>query len=310
MGFKKAVKYNAKLRMAIAGPAGSGKTWTALTIAKGLAGGGPIALIDTEHDSASKYADEFEFDSQGLTNFDPRNYIKAIHEAENDGYAVLIIDSLSHAWNGTGGALELVEATAKRGAAQRNKKDPNTFNAWGEVTPIQNQLIDAIVGSKIHIICTMRTKTEYVVEGNSPRKLGMAPIQRADMEYEFDVYADMNIDNTMIIQKSRCRALSGAVIPKPTIKVADVLKEWLAGPDAPVIAETPVSLIRKRVADIKVMVDGKALSFEDFYKGIFKREFESDDAITPNECTEMSRRLDAVLQARTNAKAAKEQQAS
>src|SRR5262249_29638566 len=159
---------------------------TSLILGTTIADGKPVALIDTEHGSASKYADQFPFDVLELTHFDPRRYINAIHEAEQDGYAVLIIDSLSHAWNGTGGALELVETVAKRN--QRN----NTFNAWAEVTPLQNKLIDTILGSPLHIIATLRTKTEYVIEqvnGKSvPRKVGMAPIQRADVDYEFDIY--------------------------------------------------------------------------------------------------------------------------
>jgi KaiC/GvpD/RAD55 family RecA-like ATPase len=97
MPFKKAIKHNALLRMAIAGIAGSGKTYTSLTLATALANGSPVALIDTEHGSASKYADTFQFDVLELSNFNPQNYIDAIHEAEQAGYAVLIIDSLSHA---------------------------------------------------------------------------------------------------------------------------------------------------------------------------------------------------------------------
>jgi hypothetical protein len=236
MAFHKAVKHAAKLRLAIAGPAGSGKTFTSLTLATALANGGSIALIDTEHGSASKYADLFTFDTLELSNFNPNHYIKAIREAEQAGYTVLVIDSLSHAWNGVGGALELVDTVAKRAAAQRNK-DPNSFNAWGEVTPLQNRLIDTILGSSLHIIATMRTKTEYVVETvngkSTPRKIGMAPIQRADVEYEFDIYADMDIDNTMIIQKSRCSALYGQVLAKPDGSLAEVIQTWLAGPPAP-----------------------------------------------------------------------------
>jgi hypothetical protein len=233
MPFKPAVKRNAKLRLAIAGIAGSGKTFTSLTLATALADGKPIALIDTEHGSASKYADDFHFDVLELTNFDPRNYIHAIHEAEQAGYAVLIIDSLSHAWNGTGGALELVESIARRVAAQR-KKEPNTFNAWSDVTPLQNKLINTILASPIHIIATMRSKTEYIVEKDAdgksvPRKVGMAPIQRADVEYEFDIYADMDASNTMIIQKSRCSVLSNQIIAKPDGSLAEVIQAWLEG---------------------------------------------------------------------------------
>lgn len=391
MVFKKAVKYGAKLRLALAGPAGSGKTWTALTIAKGLADGGSIAVIDTEHGSASKYADDFVFDVLEMTNFDPRNYIKAIHEAEQAGYAVLIIDSLSHAWNGTGGALELVDATAKKNLKNEAPK-PNTFNAWGEVTPIQNKMIDAILGSKIHIICTMRTKQEYIVNGNAPRKLGMAPIQRADIEYEFDIYADMDIDNTMIIQKSRCRPLSGKVIPKPGAKVVEILATWLKGAPIPIVTAPPaadappvvivpvpvqqqeadmpiseqqlgsirklcehlgkpepenltsmkflearkviqqltteykearqksvpttnntqeitVAFIKKRLAQVRVIVNSKPLTFPEFYEGVAKKTFESDDAISPEECQQMNRRLDAVVQGRQNVRTAEAQPA-
>jgi AAA domain len=233
MPFQKAVKRNSKLRMAIAGIAGSGKTFTSLTLATALAKGSSIALIDTEHGSASKYADQFSFDSLELSNFDPRNYINAIHEAERDGYAVLIIDSLSHAWNGTGGALELVESIARKVAARRDKT-PNTFNAWSDVTPLQNKLIDTILASSIHIIATMRSKTEYIVEKDAdgkqvPRKVGMAPIQRADVEYEFDIYADMDAANNMIIQKSRCSALYGQIYSKPESSLAEVIQTWLKG---------------------------------------------------------------------------------
>ncbi len=232
MSFKKAQKFEAKLRLALAGPAGSGKTYTALILATALADGQEIAVIDTERGSASKYADLFSFDVMELDSFHPDKFVAGIHEAEQAGYAVLVIDSLSHAWNGIGGLLEIVEAITKRSQSK------NSFNAWGEATPIQNRLIDAITRSPLHIIVTMRSKTEYVVEMGSngktaPRKVGTAPIQRDNVEYEFDVFADLDIENTLIVQKSRCPALSGAVIAKPDAKVADILKAWLSGEPAP-----------------------------------------------------------------------------
>lgn len=233
MAFKKAVKHDARLRMSISGPSGSGKTWTALTLATRLAGNEPFAVLDTERGSASKYADDFSFDVMELDTFDPRNYVKAIHEAEEAGYTVLVIDSLTHAWNGTGGLLDIVDAIAKR------KYGNNTFAAWKDATPIQNALIDAITSAKVHVIVTMRSKQEYVLEKDertgktAPKKAGMAPIQRDGFEYELDVAVDMDIDNTMIVQKSRCSKLAGQIIPKPDSKVADILKEWLRG--APVV---------------------------------------------------------------------------
>lgn len=298
VSFKKAVKHESFLRMAIAGPSGSGKTFTALSLAHTLAGGKPVAVIDTERGSASKYADMFpEFDVVGLENFNPNNYIEAIMLAEQSGYGVLVIDSLSHAWNGPGGLLEMVENISKRG----NK---SSFNAWGEATPLQNKMIDVITRSRLHIICTMRTKTEYVVEVNergksAPRKVGTSPIQRADIEYEFDVYADMNTENDMIVHKSRCPQLSGAVISKPDSRVADQLLEWLRGVPAPVMpvvesldtVPTP-SQLRIRFSSLGITTkSGAPATFEHVKYGLFKKEL-TDDELTPDQCAAISAYLD------------------
>ena len=246
MAFKRAQKFESKLRLALAGPSGSGKTFTALTLATALANGQPVAVIDTERGSASKYSDMFEFDVMELDTFHPDKFTQGIKEAEQAGYAVLVIDSLSHAWNGTGGLLEIVEAVAKR------SKSGSTFNAWGEATPIQNRLIDTITRSKMHIICTMRSKQEYVLEtvnGKTvPRKVGMAPVQRGDMEYEFDVFGEMDYENNLIIQKSRCPTLSGQVIAKPDGRVAEVLKAWLQGEAPPVQEVSPSEVAAVKTA--------------------------------------------------------------
>jgi energy-coupling factor transporter ATP-binding protein EcfA2 len=243
MAFVKAVKTESKIRMALAGPSGSGKTYTALTLAAALADGGKVAVIDTERGSASKYADIFpEFDVMELDSYHPDKFVQGIHEAEQAGYSVLVIDSLTHAWNGPGGMLEIVDAIAKR------SKSGNTYMAWGEATPIQNRLIDGITRAKIHIIATMRSKTEYILEKDdrtgktSPRKVGMAPQQRDNFEYEFDIFGEMDYENSLIIQKTRCSVLAGQVIPKPDGKVADIIKTWLHGAPAPVTpAPAPVA---------------------------------------------------------------------
>lgn len=235
MGFVKAVKHSAKLRMSLSGPSGSGKTYTALTLATALAGeGGSVAVIDTERGSASKYADLFNFDVMELDSFSPEKFVAGIHEAEQAGYSVVVIDSLSHAWNGTGGLLEIVDGIARR------KYQGNTFAAWKDATPLQNALIDAITRAQLHVIVTMRSKQEYALERDErtgktqPKKVGLAPIQRDGMEYEMDVAADLDVDNTLVIQKSRCSALSGQVISKPDAGVAEILKAWLDGAPAPV----------------------------------------------------------------------------
>ncbi len=240
MAFVKATKHEAKLRLALAGPSGFGKTYTALQLATHL--GGPIAVVDTERGSARKYADLFTFDVLELDSFHPQGYIDAIHDAEAAGYAVLILDSLSHAWTGKDGALELVDKAAKRLATTYRSGKEDSFAAWREVTPIHNALVDAMVQSRLHLIVTLRTKTEYVVETKdgrtAPRKIGLAPIQRDGLEYEFDVFADLDQDNTLIVRKTRCPALAGGVFAKAGKDVAAILNTWLQGTPLPA---TPAS---------------------------------------------------------------------
>lgn len=232
--FTPATKKQAKARIALEGPSGSGKTYSALRIATGL--GGRIAVLDTEHGSASKYADEFRFDTLALTAYDPRTLIDALAAAGSAGYDVFIVDSLSHFWMGVDGMLEQVDRAAKRSAGG------NTFGGWKDVSPIERRMIDAMLAYPGHLIVTMRTKTEWVIEENDrgrkvPRKVGMKAVQRDGIEYEFDVVGDLNQDNELVISKSRCKVLSGQVIPRPGGDLAKVLREWLddgspAGPTA------------------------------------------------------------------------------
>lgn len=238
--FTKATKTSARLRMALAGPAGSGKTYTALTLAQYIAQGGRVAVIDTERGSASKYADRFDFDALELESYHPQRYIDAIAAAGAAGYAVLVIDSLSHAWMGRDGALELVDRAAKR------SQSGNSFGAWREVTPLHNALVDAMIGAPLHLIATLRSKTDYVQERDDRgrtvvRKVGLAPVQRDGLEYEFDVYGDLTHDNTLLVGKTRCAELTGAVIEKPGKPLADALLAWVTGgaPAAPTKPPTP-----------------------------------------------------------------------
>jgi hypothetical protein len=225
--FRKAIKWHAKLRFAVCGPAGSGKTYTVLKLATGL--GGPMALIDTERGSASKYADIFEFDVLELGSYDPARLIEIIDEVAEKGYRALCIDSLSHFWMGKDGELDKVDRAARR------MQTPNSFAAWKEVTPLHNALIDKIVSAPLHILVSMRSKAEWIIDRDertgktAPRKVGLAPVMRDGIEYEFDVCGDMDQENTLVITKSRCPKLAGGVFPKPGKELADLLKEWLGG---------------------------------------------------------------------------------
>ena len=246
--FKKAVKLESKLRMALMGPPGAGKSYTALKIGSILAEGGRVAVIDTEHGSASKYSDIWNFDTLELDTFSPAVYIDAIHAAEDAGYDILIIDSISHAWNGKGGALEMVDREAAK------MKVPNTFAAWAQITPMQNKLIDAITAAKMHLIVTMRSKVEYIQTSDERgrtiiKKVGMAPIQRDGFEFEFDVVGDMALDNSLNITKTRCSALAGQMFAKPGVEVAEILMEWLKGvAPTPRVQEQPTTVTS---ADLK-----------------------------------------------------------
>jgi AAA domain len=236
--FRRAVKHGANLRFAVCGPSGSGKTYTLLTLASEL--GGPIALLDTEHGSASKYADIFEFDVLELDSYDPLRLIELIDDAVEHQYRVLCIDSLSHFWIGKDGELEKVDRAVRR------MQTPNSFAAWKQVTPIHNALIDKIISAPLHVLVSMRSKTEWILDRDDrgktvPRKVGLAPVMRDGIEYEFDVCGEMDQENTLQVTKSRCPKLSGGVFPKPGRELADVLKDWLGTGAAPDQVRQPPS---------------------------------------------------------------------
>ena len=230
MVFQKATKEKAKLRMALTGPSGSGKTYTALTLAQYL--GKKVCVVDTEGNSASKYANLFDFCTLSLTDCHPNNFIKAIDAAVAEGFDVIILDSLSHAWNGKNGLLELAD--------REKMKLTNQFQAWAKMAPIQNALTNKLLTAPIHILTTLRVKTAYDMQEENgkkrPVKIGLAPVQKEGIEYEFDVLAEMTPENTMIISKTRCPELNGQVFNKPGKEVADILNGWLNDGAEPVKA--------------------------------------------------------------------------
>lgn len=237
-GFRKAERRKAKLRLGLVGPAGSGKTYGALLIAMGL--GGKIALIDTENGSGDLYAHLGDYDVCTLdAPYTVQKYLTAIEEAEQAGYSVLIIDSLSHAWAGEGGLLDQQGKIADSGRG-------NSYTAWRQVTPWHNKLVEAMLTSKCHIIATMRAKTEYVQEKNDKgkteiRKVGMAPVQRDGMDYEFGVVFDLDVNHNATVSKDRTTLFDGQIF-RPSRKTGEALRDWLeSGTDSPVPAGQPTS---------------------------------------------------------------------
>lgn len=251
--FQKATRKKQKARIALIGTSGSGKTYTALKMAKELAHGGGIAVLDTEHGSASKYSgDVADFDVAELVTYSPQNYIDHIEGAADAGYPVLIIDSLSHAYSGKDGLLAQVD---KRGGQ---------FSAWKDVTPMQHALVDAILSYPGHVIVTMRAKTEYVVEQNSkgksaPRKVGLAPVQRDGMEYEFDITGMMDDQNNLTITKTRCSRLANQVFSMPGAEIAQIIEAWLDdGVDAAEAAVTALVAVYEAATDEGSFRDAQA----------------------------------------------------
>jgi hypothetical protein len=238
---KRATRSENKLRMALIGPSGSGKTYTALRVLFNLLGEtGKILLVDTERGSGSLYAGEapdgyaWVYDVIELPDFAPETYIEAIEIAQQAGYEGIIIDSLSHAWMGINGLLEQVDKIAKV------KKYQSSFAAWKDVAPRERMLWDAVLSCGMHMVATMRTKTEYGTEEyqvngktkTRPVKIGLAPIQRGDIEYEFTFFGTMTMDQEMVIDKTRCSRLRNTVWKEPGAEVAAIIRDWLGSADA------------------------------------------------------------------------------
>ena len=231
--FKKAERKKAKLRLGISGASGAGKTYSALLIAKGLVKDfSKVALIDTENGSGELYSNLGEYSVATIRPpFAPDKYIEAIKAAEQAGFEVIIIDSLSHAWTGEGGLLDMHDK------ATRAAKSANSYTAWREVTPKHNQLIDTILQSTAHMIVTTRAKSEYVLQDDNgrkvPKKVGMSPIFRDGLEYEMTVFIDMSQDHIASASKDRTKLFDGKSFI-PTSDTGKTLLEWLeSGADQP-----------------------------------------------------------------------------
>ncbi|MEM3101705.1 MAG: ATP-binding protein [Candidatus Nitrosotenuis sp.] len=221
--FQKAQRARAKARIGISGPSGSGKTYSSLAIATGL--GKKIALIDTENGSASLYADKFEFDVAELTSpYTPEKFISYIDLAEKAGYDVIIVDSLSHAWRGEGGILEIHNRISE--------SLHNSLAAWREVSPMHNRLVEKIIQSPAHIITTFRSRQEYVViEDDSGKKMvkkvGMAPIFKDGIEYEFTIFFELTHEHLAVVSKDRTDLFANQPPFIPARETGAILKEWL-----------------------------------------------------------------------------------
>lgn len=218
---KKAVRQQTKLKVGVFGPSGSGKTYSALLLASGLADWSKIAVIDTENGSADLYAQLGEYNTLTLSApFSPERYIEAIQTCEKAGMDVIVIDSVSHEWDGTGGCLEIVDQLGGQ------------FQHWKKVTPRHNKFIQAILQSPCHVITTARKKQDYAMETENGKtkvtKVGLKEVTREGFEYELTLAFDLNIKHLASASKDR----TGLFMDNPefiiTKETGETLKKWVS----------------------------------------------------------------------------------
>jgi hypothetical protein len=222
--FEPAVKAALKGRVALVGPSGSGKTWTGLTTASALAQGGRIAVIDTNRRQSLHYADLWKFDVAHMRTFHPDNLTSALGDCS--GYDAVMVDTWSSFWSGPDGMLEQVDLAS-------DGKPGSTFNnGWKTMRPAELRMMEAMMSFPGHLIVTIRTKTEWLVgqvDGKlKPVKVGTKPEQRENLEYEFDLVANMDPQNALTVVKSHCPPLNNAVVAKPTEEFGFTFLQWLS----------------------------------------------------------------------------------
>jgi len=226
MELKKSLRNEAKLRLSLQGGAGSGKSMSALLLAYGMTGRWEsIAVIDTERGSANLYSNLGPYYVLNLEEpFTPEKYISGIKLCEQSGIEVIIIDSISHEWSGKGGCLEIHEQVTTR------MKIPNSFTAWNFVSPLHQSFIDAILQSSCHVITTIRTKTEYVInERNgrfSPQKLGLSPVTRDGYEYEMTISLEIDDEHNATCSKDRTGLFSDKGKFRITSETGQTIANW------------------------------------------------------------------------------------
>lgn len=228
------------LRLFLCGAGGSGKTYSALAIACALAerlGLGPVHVIDSEHGSALRYAMSpktgrgFNFIHTPMPDGDysPATYERAIAHVLGQGARVVLVDSISHEWDGANGCLETVDRIAD--AAERSGRKPDNFSAWRTVSPMHRHFIESLLSAPAHVICTIRAKTKYKSSRENGKlkfeKEGEGPVQREGIEYEPDVFGWMS-DSVLTIDKTRCDRLDPrSEWIKPGADVAGLLADWI-----------------------------------------------------------------------------------
>lgn len=218
--FEPATREQTKARFAIVGPAGSGRTRAALTLAASL--GGTIGVIDTERRRSSSYADRFDFRRLPMTQYHPETLCNNCAIAAHSGINVLLVDCVSAFWSGFGGVREQVDALKGR-----------TNDGWTQIRPYERSMFNALNAYPGHVIVTLRAKIEWVADADASgrityRPVGTKPDQRDGIEYEFDHVAYLDPEHRVGFAKSLCPELDRAVFPEFGPEIGETLAKWLS----------------------------------------------------------------------------------
>lgn len=219
---RKATRQKAKIRLGLSAVSGGGKTYSAILIAKGLAGSlDKVAIIDTENGSADLYAHMGNYSVITLAApFPPEKYIQAIKECEEAGMEVIVIDSITHEWDGVGGLLEI-----------HGKMTGNSYTNWSAITPRHQAFINAILQSPCHIITTVRRKQDYeMTKDNNGKvkveKAGLKEVTREGFEYELTANLELDTNHNATVSKDRTGLFVGKPSFVPSEETGRMIKEW------------------------------------------------------------------------------------
>lgn len=275
---RKAARQKAKIRLGLSAVSGGGKTFSALLIAKGLTGDlNKVAVIDTENNSADLYAHLGDYSVLPLTApYTPEAYIKAIKECEDAGMECIIIDSITHEWDGKGGCLQIQEQLGGK------------YQDWAKVTPRHQAFIDAILQSKCHIITTVRRKQDYEMTKDSSGKMkvekaGLKEVTREGFEYELTANLEIDVRHNATASKDRTGLFMGQPAFVPSELTGEMIREWCeSGVD--VIDEVKLSIAKLANCDdidelktLKSTLPDNVLKSKDFINAATNRFLEINE---------------------------------
>ncbi|OLY92474.1 AAA domain-containing protein [Cnuella takakiae] len=239
MQLRKATRKKAKIRLGLSAVSGGGKTYSALLIAYGICGDwSKVAIVDSENNSADLYAHLGDFNVLPLeAPFSPEKYIDAIHTCEKAGMEVIIVDSITHEWDGKGGCLEIVESFGGK------------YQDWAKVTPRHQAFIEAIVQSPCHMITTVRRKQDYEMTKDSSGKIkvekgGLKEITREGFEYELTVNLELDMRHNATASKDRTGLFMGKPAFVPSEDTGKIIVEWSES------GEDPVAALHQAIANL------------------------------------------------------------